>query len=108
MDKEIIKLIEKFDLSESVNKFVKENIEKITQSKQFRFEGSDISSTCDISVPHVPHVISCYETVRYGGLERFCHGLAGHGINIIIKASSRGNASSPSYCSGYWFFDNCQ
>ena len=96
------KIIKQFDLSGEVNKFCVRRAGELAEGKQaFRFEGSN--RACDSSTPHIPHVRSIYDTVRYGELQNFCLGREGSGIHIVVERSTQGCAEYPGSARGFWF-----
>lgn len=101
-------LIKAFNLEAEVENFVKNRVAELAKEKHiFHFEGSDGTNYCEIREPHIPHVRSVYDTVRYGTLEKFCVGKEGAvkdgELVIVVTRRSLGDAYTPSRVSGYWF-----
>lgn len=100
-------LVKTFNLEKEVEKFVRERVKQIISGKhEFYFEGT--LTPCSDDKPHIPHVVSHYDTVRYGTLQNFCLGregeINGKTLIIVVEKKYSGNAWDPGYAKGYYFF----
>jgi len=69
----------------------------ISGERDFEFKGEEVE--CELSrkgIPHAPHVVGSYMTVRYGALDYYCLGrpgyvtLWGYTIHVQIDVKRRG------------------
>ena len=126
MSEQVWELIEIYGLLEKLNranpvalKDVREYLismlkQSISEKHEFHFRGSDGTNThCKVEVPHAPHVVSHYETVRYGQLEVFCLGREGvieidgrkYRLNIVVENYSEGSPETPARADGLFYFE---
>jgi hypothetical protein len=70
---------------------------KGTMEREFEFKGEEVE--CELSrkgIPHAPHIVGGYMTVRYGALDYYCLGrpgyvtLWGYTIHVQIEVKRRG------------------
>lgn len=60
----------------------------------FKFIGANKTCNCGINTPHIPHILGNYNTVHYGKLYKFCEGIEGNGIKIVITENLKGDGGS--------------
>ena len=49
---------------------------------------------CEVTTPHLPHIMGSYSTIRSGVLDDFCPGISGNGFKITILSELKGDAWS--------------
>lgn len=69
----------------------------------FKFRGG--KKNCDNLLPHAPHAVDQYNTVRYGWLDHFCPGMSGNGFRVHVNGHRNGKPDTPGYIVGEWTFD---
>ena len=100
-------IVNTFDLQAEVREFIAGRVaERVGEENRFDFEGT--RRDCDCPTPHVPHVVGCYDTVRYGRLQRWCLGregeIPGQGrLNIVVRDYEPGAPEYPGSATGWWF-----
>lgn len=100
-------IVNTFDLQAEVREFIAGRVaERVGEENRFDFEGT--RRDCDCPTPHVPHVVGCYDTVRYGRLQQWCLGregeIPGQGrLNIVVTDYEPGAPEYPGLAAGYWF-----
>ena len=62
----------------------------ISGERDFEFKGEEVKcELAEAGIPHAPHVVGSYQTVRYGALDYYCLGKEGSlpiwGYTITIK-----------------------
>ena len=126
MSEQVWELIEIYGLLEKISRvnptrlseareYLTELLKQSVQEKhEFHFRGSDGTKYhCKIEEPHAPHVVSHYETVRYGLLEIFCLGKEGiievngkrYKLNIVVTNYSEGSPETPARADGFYYLE---
>jgi hypothetical protein len=79
------------DLANSIVKFAGAvDVSVIAGERDFEFKGEEVKcELAEAGIPHAPHVVGSYQTVRYGALDYYCMGKEGSmviwGHTITIK-----------------------
>jgi len=73
------------------------DVNVIRGEKDFEFKGEEVKcELAEAGIPHAPHVVGSYQTVRYGALDYYCLGtegslpIWGYTIHVKIDVKRRG------------------
>lgn len=94
------RLIDRFNLADEVDAFVREQARnRANKPRTFNFRGS--KRPCKNTAPHPPHGWDSYSTVRYGRLVKYCPGVTGDGVEVVVERDVSGSPEAPSIFEGY-------
>lgn len=61
---------------------------------KFDFRGD--RRECGKNIPHAPHISGKGYPTPMGGMETYCPGVAGDGVEVVVEFEQKGSANWPS------------